>query len=118
MASSHSDFIVKDSGQRVEFSSGMRRDTQEGKDDFLLIRKLNVIPRMARHLTLGAKKYGNDNWALARTRAEQRRFKASAARHFEQWLDGEMDEDHAAAVVFNMFAHDYVKERIDAKRRA
>jgi hypothetical protein len=37
------------------------------------------------------------------------RFRASAMRHFMQWFHGEMDEDHAAAVFFNLLAYESTK---------
>jgi len=52
------------------------------------------------------------NWELARTVEEAIRFRASACRHFFQWMFGERDEDHAAAVFFNIQAAEYVRERI------
>lgn len=105
-------FVVKDSGARESYESGMVRDTQEGKADFLLIRSGPMLERWAEHLTKGAEKYGPDNWTLADSEAELRRFRASAARHFEQWLAGDRDEDHAAAVFFNLNAAEYVLARL------
>lgn len=61
----------------------------------------------------GAEKYGERNWENAKTWEELDRFEASAFRHFIQWIDGERDEDHAAAVIFNIAAAEYVKERLE-----
>jgi hypothetical protein len=105
-------FVVKDSGAREEFTSGMVRDTEDGKPDFTLVRKGPMFRRWAEHLTKGAIKYGRNNWTLANGEEEYERFKRSAARHFEQWLAGERDEDHAAAVMFNMNAAEYVLEQL------
>lgn len=90
----------------------MVRDTQKGKIDYLLIRTGPMLRRWAQHMTLGADKYGTENWTLACSDEELRRFRSSAARHFEQWLNGETDEDHAAAIMFNVNACEYVKERL------
>lgn len=103
-------FVVKDSGKREEFDSGMRRDTEDGKPDFTLIRRGPMFRRWAEHLTKGAVKYGRHNWTKANSMEELERFQRSAARHFEQWLDGDRDEDHAAAVMFNLNAAEYVRE--------
>lgn len=54
-----SDFIVKDSGKRQEYDSGMVRDTQEDKPNYNLIDK-DFLLRLANHLTKGAIKYGRD----------------------------------------------------------
>jgi hypothetical protein len=106
-------FVVKDSGVREEYASGMRRDTQEGKPDYTLI-DIPFLTRLANHLVKGAKKYGEDNWRLANSKEELKRFKKSAFRHLIQWLSGLVDEDHAMAVVFNIMCAEYVKERIGA----
>lgn len=106
------DFVVKDSGVREEYESGMKRDTQEGKPDYTLIH-IPFLTRLAEHLGKGAIKYGENNWQLADSPKELRRFRKSATRHLIQWLSGEQDEDHAAAVVFNLMAAEYVKQRLE-----
>lgn len=110
------EFVVKDSGKREDYDSGMRRDTQEGKPRYDLTMPLSMksdmLTRWAIHMTKGAVKYGERNWELACSEAELKRFKASAFRHFIQWLKGEVDEDHAAAVFFNIQCYEYVKERL------
>lgn len=103
-------FVVKDSGAREEYPSGMRRDTQEGKPDYTLIH-IGFLTRLAIHLGKGAIKYGEGNWMLANSEDEMKRFRKSATRHLMQWLSGEEDEDHAMAVVFNIMAYEYVKEK-------
>src|SRR3990167_4428414 len=95
-------FIVKDSGQRQEFTSGMVRDVTTGKIDYSLILDGPMFDRWAAHLTKGAEKYSKRNWMLASGQPEYNRFKESALRHFLQWYRGETDEDHAAAVYFNI----------------
>jgi hypothetical protein len=112
-----SEFAVKDSGARQEFASGMVRDTQDGKIDFCRVLEGPMLERWAAHLAKGAIKYpdvapGVANWTLANGGAEYARFKASAFRHFIQWIRGEVDEDHAAAVFFNINGAEYVRARI------
>ena len=104
-------FEVKDSGKRESFSSGMVRDTADDKIDYTLALDGPMFKRLARHLTLGAKKYSKRNWMQATGDAEAARFRESAVRHFIQWLDGESDEDHAAAVLFNINGYEYVREK-------
>jgi hypothetical protein len=106
-----SEMVVKDSGERVVFASGMQRDTTEGKTDYLLVRDGPMLRRWAEHLTKGAVKYDKRNWMKAAGYEELARFRESAARHFEQWLAGEVDEDHAAAVMFGINGAEYVKSR-------
>lgn len=104
-------FLVKDSGKREEYASGMVRDTQENKPDYTLIDD-DFLERLAVHLTKGAVKYGENNWRKANSKVELRRFKKSAFRHFMQWKRGDKDEDHASATSFNQFAADYVERRL------
>lgn len=106
-------FVVKDSGERVDYPSGMRRDTQDGKTDFTLAIDGPMFERYAEHLTKGAAKYGKRNWQLAESEEELERFRSSALRHMIQWLNGHVDEDHAAAVWFNINAAEMVKEKLN-----
>jgi hypothetical protein len=110
-----SKFITKDSGQRQEYDSGMRRDLQSGKPMFDLILPKSqpysetLLKRWADLMGRGIEKYGPRNWELANSEEEMARFKSSAMRHFMQWICGEEDEDHAAAVLFNINAAEYLK---------
>jgi hypothetical protein len=106
------EFLVKDSGKREEYESGMRRDVEEGKIDFTLALDGPLFTRYAAHMTKGAAKYGRRNWQLASSQEEYERFKRSALRHMIQWLAGDRDEDHAAAIWFNVNAAEYVLGRI------
>lgn len=105
-------FTVKDSGDRQQFASGMVRDVTEGKVDYTLCLDGPMFKRLGAHLTKGAKKYAKRNWMQANGTKELERFRESALRHFLQWLDGDIDEDHAAAVFFNINGAEYVKQRM------
>ena len=107
-------YITEDSGERVQYDSGMVRDTAKGKPDYTLIDE-PFLYRWAMLMVRGAEKYGRDNWRKAQGEEELIRFKASAARHMQQWLDGDEDEDHAAAVCFNLAAAEMVKAKIEAR---
>lgn len=112
-------FETKDSGERQDYVSGMRRDIQTGKPrfDLLLTEGLpyeeQFLTRFADLLARGAEKYGERNWQLANSAEELTRFRASALRHMMQWASGERDEDHAVAVAFNLMAYEYVKWKLD-----
>lgn len=114
-------WITKDSGKREEYDSGMRRDTQEGKArfDLLLVDGIGYgdqfLTRVAGLLERGATKYGERNWQLADSHEELARFRASALRHLMQWACGETDEDHAAAVVFNLMAYESIKLKLETE---
>jgi hypothetical protein len=103
-------FETKDSGKRAEFTSGMVRDTSEGKARFDLCLakgvpyKEQMLTRFAELMQRGAIKYSARNWEQAESQEELDRFKESALRHMMQWFCGEVDEDHAAAVLFNITA--------------
>lgn len=117
----YEEFVVKDSGQRQEYVSGMQRDLQEGKPRFGLIHPLSVpyadqmYTRMAIHMAKGAEKYGDRNWEKANSEEELERFIESAGRHCFQWQMGERDEDHASATMFNIGAGEYVRGVLEGK---
>lgn len=110
----NSGWVTKDSGERAEFASGMVRDTNSGKPDYTLC-DLDMLKRWAYLMTRGKEKYGRENWRKANSKEELERFNESAFRHFIQWLSGEKDEDHAAAVFFNIAAAEYVKGKLHVK---
>lgn len=106
------DFTVKDSGVREQFSSGMVRDTAADKIDYSLTLDGPMFERWAVHLTKGAQKYSKRNWMLAEgSGPEYDRFRESAFRHFMQWWNGDKSEDHAAAVFFNINGAEYTRNQ-------
>lgn len=104
-------FVTKDSGERTLFESGMQRDVSDGKIDYTYCIQGPMLDRWAQLMERGAKKYDRDNWMMATGDAELARFQQSAIRHLVQWLRGDRDEDHAAAVFFNINGAEYVKGR-------
>jgi hypothetical protein len=110
-------FETKDSGERLVFDSGMQRDTATDKVDYSLTLDGPLFLRWAALLDRGARKYNKRNWMKATGEEELARFKESAMRHFIQWFYGDTDEDHAAAVLFNINGAEYTKEKLDEARR-
>ena len=112
-------FETKDSGKREEFSTGMVRDTQDDKLRYDLLVGLDQKDTLFDHwaivMTNGAKKYNARNWEKACTQEEYERFKASAWRHFIQFMQGDTDEAHAGAVCFNLNGMLYTKEKMKKK---
>jgi hypothetical protein len=106
------DYETKDSGERAEFDGGMVRDTNKGKARFDLCMpegvpyKEQLLTRFADLMARGAEKYTARNWEKATAGPELARFKESMLRHAFQWYCGETDEDHAAAVLFNIMAYE------------
>ena len=113
-------FIIKDSGKRARFKGGMVRDVADDKLDPSLVRDGPMYLRWVIHLTNGAIKYFKRNWMKASGEEELARFKESALRHFDQWFAGEVDEDHAAALFFNVNGYEFVKAKLATrpKRKA
>lgn len=79
-----------------------------------------MLRRWVTLLTRGKVKYpdvtpGVGNWTLASGDEEYQRFRESAFRHFMQWYYGERDEDHAAAVFFNVNGAEYVYDKLPKK---
>ncbi len=102
------DFITKDSGLREAFDTGAKRDTRGGKGRFDLL-PVCVLRRYAELLERGAIKYGPNNWTKGMPLS---RYMDSAIRHLCQLLEGATDEDHAAAVIFNVGAVIHHREMI------
>lgn len=90
-------FTTKDSGERQHFETGMVRDTQAGKPRFDLI-PTGPLKRVADLYSRGAEKYDEYNWMKGQPYS---RTYASLYRHMIQWREGDIDEDHLAAVVWN-----------------
>lgn len=112
------DFVIK-TGETETASTGMVRSSSAGKTDYETVFNGPMLDRWAEHLTKGAVAYpdlpdGSPNWMLAETIAELRRYRKSALRHLRQWLRGDRDEDHAAAVFFNVNGAEYVRDKLNA----
>ncbi len=93
-------FKTKDSGKREQFSTGAVRDIRIGKGRYDLISP-HALRRLALLMERGAKKYGDRNWERG---MPESRCIDSAFRHLVQYMAGATDEDHLAAVAFNVFA--------------
>lgn len=112
-------YTVKDNGTRVQYNSGMCRESSEGKTEFWRVLIGPMVKRWADHVTKATQKYpdvspGVPNWTLAESEEEYHRFRDSAVRHFVLWYQGDTSEDHAAAVMFNVNGAEYVKEKLDS----
>lgn len=104
------EFTTKDSGQREEFLTGSRRDTQDGKPRFDLI-PVGPLKRLADLYTRGAVKYGESNWTKGQPVS---RYYASLLRHIYAWASGDDEEDHLISAVWNAFAIVWTLEAIKA----
>lgn len=101
-------FTTKDSGRHEEWPTGSRRDSREGKGRFDLLPP-HAITRLAQLYERGARKYGDRNWEKGQPLS---RYLDSALRHLFQALAGDEDEDHLAAVAWNVIACIETERRI------
>jgi hypothetical protein len=101
---------TKDSGEKRVHASGMVRDQDAGKPAFHLMLPKGVpfedqmLTRLAGLYARGADKYGDRNWELSCTAEDEEHIAGSLFRHLIHLLCGDTDEDHAAAVMWNVVA--------------
>ena len=100
--------MIKTSGEKQEFSTGAHRDTQDGKGKPSLIPAI-ALRRLAVHYEEGAKLHGENNWKKGMPLA---RFLDSAFRHILDCIEGKEDEDHVAAVLWNMCGFIWTQDAI------
>lgn len=105
---STADFIIKDSGEREDFPTGARRDTQTGKPRYDLIPSL-ALKRIAIHYSKGCEKYGERNFEKG---INNSRCLASLERHLHEFKLGDTTEDHLSALAFNVITIIFNQEAI------
>lgn len=91
---------LKDSGSRESFDTGAVRDNGEGKGRFDLL-STQMLFRLAKHYENGSKKYSERNFEKGMPIS---RCVDAAMRHLTKYLAGWNDEDHLAAVCWNVAA--------------
>jgi hypothetical protein len=105
---------LADSGEREVAPSGFTREPDIGRRDMswlFEIPGLELVPRelferMARHYAAGAAKYSADNWRKGTRPQDLERYRRSLVRHLFAWMRHENDEDHAAAVIWNIITYE------------
>jgi len=102
---------VIDSKKKKVYSTGAKRDVQDGKGRFDLIPGY-ALQRLADHYENGARKYSERNWEKG---IPISRFVDSAFRHLNKWTQGYDEEDHLAAVAWNVFGLMWTQEMIRRK---
>ena len=98
---------INDSGDRTEFSTGAVRDMHSGKGRCDLL-PMCVLLRLAKHYELGALKYTDRNWEKG---IPTHSFADSALRHMFKYLDGQNDEDHLIAAIWNLCGLAWTEEK-------
>jgi hypothetical protein len=104
------DSTLPDSGSRTEFNTGAVRDAMSGKGLPSLIPP-EAIRRLARRFEDGAAKYGRDNWQKG---IPLSRYNDAIIRHTLAAAEGQTDEDHLGAVLWNAAAWIWTEAAISA----
>jgi hypothetical protein len=94
------EYETLDGGDRVESTSGAVREPQTGKPRYDLLPPA-PLKRVAELADRGAEKYGEHNWCAGWPTSS---YLSSAERHLQQLKAGDTDEDHGAAVIWNVMA--------------
>ena len=90
--------MIKDSGERTEFSTGAVRDMKRGVGRMDLLPWYGII-EVSKHCEEGADKYGEHNVDKG---IPLHSLCDSAARHLAKFIAGETDEDHLRAAAWNL----------------
>ena len=90
--------MIKDSGERTEFSTGAVRDMKRGVGRMDLLPWYGII-EVSKHCEEGAEKYGEHNVDKG---IPLHSLCDSAARHLAKFIAGETDEDHLRAAAWNL----------------
>ena len=90
--------MIKDSGERTEFSTGAVRDMKRGVGRMDLLPWYGIM-EVSKHCEEGAEKYGEHNVDKG---IPLHSLCDSAARHLAKFIAGEMDEDHLRAACWNL----------------
>lgn len=91
----------------TRFDTGAIRDSQEGKEDYIETISWTAFRRYAQYMTGKKEKYGAGNFKKG---IPVSNYEQSLARHVVKYFtnkyeegDLEKEEDHLAAMVFNIF---------------
>lgn len=103
---------LPDTGERTEFTTGAVRDAMHGKGLPSLIPP-EAIRRLARRFEDGATKYGRTNWQQG---IPLSRCLDAIIRHALAAAEGQTDEDHLGAVLWNAAAWVWIEDEINAGR--
>jgi len=98
---------IRDSGDRTEFDTGAVRDMHSGKGRCDLL-PMCVLLRLAKHYEAGALKYADRNWEKG---IPTHSFADLALWHMFKYLDGQNDEDHLIAAIWNLCGLAWTEEK-------
>ena len=99
---------IKDSDEMTVFASGAVRDKKTGKGRCDLLPAC-VLLRLAKHYERGAERFGPYNWQQG---IPCHSFVDSALRHMLKYMDGQTDEDHLIAAIWNLCGLAWTEEKL------
>ena len=91
------------------FETGAQRDNDNGKLRHSLIPH-EALNRVLKRYVDGAEKYGENNWMKGMPLSV---YYDSTMRHMQAWWNGDENEDHAAAAVWNMLCAMWTEDNAD-----
>lgn len=104
----------------TEFGTGAIRDSQEGKLDFIETVSFTAFHRFVTYMTEKKKKYGAGNFKKG---IPIDSYEKSLMRHIDKYMRNkyengrdEPDEDHLAAIIFNVFGIMHEEEQLKLKQ--
>ena len=99
---------IKSNGEMTVFASGAVRDKKTGKGRCDLLPAC-VLLRLAKHYERGAERFGAYNWKQG---IPCHSFVDSAMRHLLKYMDGQTDEDHLIAAIWNLCGLAWTEEKL------
>ncbi len=109
-------YTTKNSWNNKTFEWGAKREVKTDKPRYDLI-PIEALTRIAWAYARGAVIYWDRNWEKGVNQEFIDGMKASAWRHFVQWANWETDEDHMAAVCFNLFWYEHLKKKLELQNK-
>jgi hypothetical protein len=116
-------YVTRDSGKKTVHSDGVQRDTRDGKTKFTLMfprgvpMREQLFTRVAELYTRGGEKYGDRNWENSCAPDTLDHHLEALWRHFMSFFFEEnQEEDHAAAIIWNINAVEQTKRNLALKR--
>ena len=104
----------------TKFKSGAIRDSLDGKEDYVETVSFTALKRFAQYMTGKKSKYGVGNFKKG---IDISSYEGSLMRHVQKYFENkyeqgivEVNEDHLAAIVFNVFGIMHEEERVKKVR--
>lgn len=113
------EFVLKHGDEMSHHSDGVVRDTTKGKVKFPLVfpkgvaKKDQLFWRVAMLYTTGGERYGDRNWENSEGEDTLAHHEEALWRHFMSfYFEEDTEEDHAAAIVWNINAVELTRRKI------